>query len=233
MEGSRGARRGFLRVELARSVAEFEGLVGTTGDPRRVVLRTSLLIDFGFILAYWFTYLALGALLVTDGSTSGRWLGALALETATFAALFDVMENTYTLALMRELDASRDGSTFLRKMRRASLAKWGASFSTGALLAALFIDRGGWCYVIAVGLIAAAVVGLGKSPGMLSDLRASRPSTPWMSRSPARSHSLAFRCSSDCRLRSEPPDRFRRTDAGGLHRLLGWGLRSDLRSPDR
>jgi hypothetical protein len=140
---ARRSRVNAMQAQLARSVAEFEAAVGGPSDPRREELRTALQLDFAFIAAYWVVYAATSGLLAARDFSAAVWLGVIAGECATVAALLDVAENLQTLRLLRS-GPSDDASSVVRMMRTASLAKWFFAFTTTGLLSVLFLQQGSW-----------------------------------------------------------------------------------------
>jgi hypothetical protein len=151
-----------MRAQLARSFAEFEAAVGGEGDHRREELRTQLQLDFAFIAAYWLVFAATSGLLVARDFSWAVWLGVIAGECATVAALLDVAENLQTLRLLRA-DSSAGGGldSVVRMMRGASLAKWFFAFATTGLLSVLFLQQGSWWHrLIGSSYALAAAVGI-------------------------------------------------------------------------
>jgi hypothetical protein len=137
--GERHSRVNVMRAQLARSVGEFETVVGGMGDRRREELRTQLQLDFAFIAAYWIVFAVTSGLLAARDFSAAVWVGVVAGECATIAALLDVSENLQTLRLLRA-DPSDDPGSVVRMMRGASLAKWFSGFAATGLLSVLFLQ---------------------------------------------------------------------------------------------
>src|SRR5438874_6526792 len=123
-----------MRAQLARSFAEFEAVVGGPGDRRREELRTQLQIDFAFIAAYWAVFAAMSGLLAARDFSAAVWVGVVAGECATLAAVLDVAENVHTLRLLRAGSPGGELDSVVRMMRGASLAKWCLAFAATGLL---------------------------------------------------------------------------------------------------
>jgi len=148
-----------LRVSLARSVAEFEARTAGRHDE----IRTSLRIDFAFILGYWLVYATTSALFASRGFWGADWLGVVAGVLATAGALADVSENVHTLRLLDRIEGRSgddDLSAVAKAMRRSSLAKWTALFAATGLLSAMFFVRGGWTCLVGALYVVPAGVGL-------------------------------------------------------------------------
>jgi hypothetical protein len=157
---ARRSRVNAMQAQLARSVAEFEAAVGRPGDPRREGLRTELQLDFAFIGAYWVVYATTSGLLAARDFSAAVWLGVIAGECATVAALLDVAENLQTLRLLRA-GVADDGElgSVVRMMRGASLAKWFFAFAATGLLSTLFLQQGGLWHRLIGGSYALAAAG--------------------------------------------------------------------------
>jgi hypothetical protein len=162
-----------MQAQLARSMAEFEAAVGRPGDPRREELRTELALDFGFIAAYWVVYAATSGLLAARDFSAAVWLGVVAGECATVAALLDVAENLQTLRLLRADVADGDDlGPLVRMMRGASLAKWFFTFAATGLLSTLFLQQGSWWHrLIGSSYVLAAAGGIATLVGELAFTR--------------------------------------------------------------
>jgi hypothetical protein len=162
-----------MGAQLARSFAEFEAAVGGPGDRRREELRTQLQVDFAFIAAYWLVFAATSGLLAARDFSAAVWLGVVAGECATVAALLDVAENVQTLRLLRAGSAQGcELDSLVRIMRAASLAKWLFAFSATGLLSTLFLQQGSWSHRLIGGSYAlAATVGIATVIGELASRR--------------------------------------------------------------
>ena len=148
----------FLRIELARSLADFDTAVAG----RRQAVRTGLQTDFGFIAAYWLLFVTTGALFATRDTWGAAWLGTAAAELATIGAVCDLAENLYALTLLRaETDPpGEDRAPLVARMRGASLTKWASVFAATAILSVMFFERGGWSCVLAAVYAISAALGL-------------------------------------------------------------------------
>jgi hypothetical protein len=152
-----GAKGQLMGVQLGRDPARVRALIA---DPqRRAAMRRGLWVDFGFLTSYWLAFVGLAILLGHRG-TWGYLVGAAAVLAATATALLDVVENVRTfgvLARNRPTDVVARGQVV--ELRRTSLAKWGCSALTVALLATTFLQSG-WVVWIGIGLLALAAIGL-------------------------------------------------------------------------
>jgi hypothetical protein len=154
-----GAKARLMDLQLATEPAAARAAIPNDGDPRRGVLHRVLLLDFAFIVAYWFALGALAILLAQRGDGFVP-LAAVAMLLATGAALLDAIENIRTfgmLTLNREQDQLRP--EVLDGVRSASLAKWATGFLATAALSALFWSVH-WIAVLAGLLLLAAILGL-------------------------------------------------------------------------
>jgi hypothetical protein len=134
-----------MSAQLSRSSVEFENYVGGPGDPRRADLAAQLRIDFAFIAAYWAVFAATSGLLAARDFSAAVWLGVVAAECGTVAALLDVAENIQTLRLAGSGAATGDqAAAVVRRMRETSLAKWFFAFLTTGLLSSIFLERARW-----------------------------------------------------------------------------------------
>jgi hypothetical protein len=151
--------RSMLRIELARSVEQFENQV----RGRCEAVRASLQIDFAFIAAYWLVFATMGAFLGSRGFWGADWLGGIVGELATVAAVADAGENVYALHLLRRtegLPGDESPGSVATWMRRSSLIKWTSVFAASGLLSIMFFQRGGWNSVLGVAYVLAAALGL-------------------------------------------------------------------------
>jgi hypothetical protein len=152
---------GVMRVHLVHTVDEFEAAIGPPGDPRRDSLRSQLLIDFAFIGAYWTIFATMSALLAVRDFSEAAWLGAIAGECGTVAALLDVSENVNTLRLLGATESGPQNETqHVRNMRRSSLTKWFFAFVTTGFLSIMFFQRGGWFDVLGAAFALTALLGI-------------------------------------------------------------------------
>jgi hypothetical protein len=148
--------RSIPQLQLAGSVEEFAAAVSGRQDE----LRTSLYVDFGFIVAYWLIFASTSALFATRSFWGADWLATIAGELATLGALADVAENVYTLKLLRVIDGSPGAEP--RKvaglMRTSSIVKWLTLFVATGLFSIMFFQRGGastvlgFAYAVSAGL---------------------------------------------------------------------------------
>jgi hypothetical protein len=156
----RDIRKGRLgEIQLATSPQSVQAIVGDQTVQRSA--RRALAIDYAFLTAYWAAFVTLGALIWLRG---GVWtvLAVATWITASATAGLDVVENLRTTALLdRGRHGARPGQPELNSLRRISLAKWGASGVTVALLSGVYA-RHGWWSVVAIGVfLLVAILGFG------------------------------------------------------------------------
>jgi hypothetical protein len=154
LAGTRGAR--LSEIQLGTDPVKVQRLVAD-GAVRDAANR-AIAIDYFFLAAYWFAFVALAALL---GRRGGLWLvvAALAAIAATATATLDIIENLRTSEVLALYQAgSQLGQKQLDALRQISLFKWAASAATVTLLAWVFAQRD-WVAVLAVLLLVIAGIG--------------------------------------------------------------------------
>jgi len=136
-----GVKAPILAIELLRPSDRLDQIVKEDNaialaemklQPRneRRTLQRAVMLDFAFIAAYT-AFLVLFATLPT--STVHRMLGAIVIGGAITGAVFDSVENTRILALLRDASAPLP--------RGPSVVKWWALFVTAAAAVPLTIER--------------------------------------------------------------------------------------------
>jgi hypothetical protein len=132
------------------------------GNPRAVRrLQHQLVADYVFIFCYWLTFIGLAVAIARRGGTAYSVVGLIVALAGSLTALLDVVENVRTrgvLALTRPGDQVRRQP--VAHLRLSSLAKWGASALTVALLAILFLPGQGRLFWLGFACLAVAAIGL-------------------------------------------------------------------------
>jgi hypothetical protein len=153
-----GLRPGLAALQLGGDPVEASKIVRDADRRRRI--RRQLWFDYGFILAYWLTFLGLAVVLARRGSFLYDIVAIAAAFAATVTALLDVLENVRTGAL---LSLSRPGDQIriqpVEHLQRTALAKWLASAVTIALLALVFLPGDTALLLLGLGFLLAALLG--------------------------------------------------------------------------
>jgi len=138
---SSGFTNHVLAIELVRTRADVQEIVGELGNPNRETMRGKVRKDFLFIPAYALLFATLGWLLGRSDYRFAIWAGAAIAVCAAGAAVFDVIEN---LRIFRVLDAplADADEAMLQSLRSASLIKWAFVFIAMGLLSPIgFLRR--------------------------------------------------------------------------------------------
>lgn len=145
-----------LALELVKNGADIQQIVkAESGDAAKFIKRSTHK-DFGFILVYALSFIALSLLLAQMNSDWMRYVGWLAASCAALAAILDLVENRGILrAIAGEASDSLAGS-----IRYPSLAKWGLLFIFALLVGLILIARRDVFVIPAVFLFVAALLGL-------------------------------------------------------------------------
>jgi hypothetical protein len=155
-----GLRSGrLLELQLAHDPELVRTIVQQ--NPSRVRrLRRGLLVDYGFLVLYWLTFVAIAVAISRREGKLYDLIGVATALAATATAALDVVENIRTRGL---LSLSRPSDQVRRQpvehLRRTSLAKWFASAATLALVALLFLPGGGWVFYFGIALLCVAAFG--------------------------------------------------------------------------
>jgi hypothetical protein len=153
-----GLRSGLFALQLGGEPGQISIIVHDADRRRRI--RRQLWFDYGFIFAYWLTFVGLAVVLARRGSLAYDIVGLAAAFAATATALLDVLENVRTSAL---LSLSRPGDQIriqpVEHLQRTALAKWLASAVTIALLALVFLPGDTRLLLLGLGFLLAAPLG--------------------------------------------------------------------------
>jgi hypothetical protein len=171
-----GLSKPMLALELVRSQAEVEEVLGKDTDESNIVMRNMLKEDlkgdsYAFIPTYWLLFVAMSWLLAHRHWDWAMWMGIAAGACITGAAIFDYLENSRMSAVL-ETSISNTNKEMALAISTASLIKWGLIFLATALLSALFW-RHNWIGLITILYILSAVVGFA---GLIH-----RPAIEWSS----------------------------------------------------
>jgi carboxypeptidase PM20D1 len=129
-----------VALELVRSADEVRAvLCDPMGLKNRRIMRGQIQADWPFIVTYGLILVGLGLVLARCGWPGARVLAALAVVTATGAALADGFED---LGILLVLDTGPDclSDAMARTIRTPSLVKWGLLATVAAALAPLFLS---------------------------------------------------------------------------------------------
>jgi len=150
----RGIRDPHVALQMARSVAEVDAILGEAPSPDREAMRMKQYIDFAFIALY-------AALFVVIGMTMARrtrWAWAIAVF-GVLAALHDVREN---FDILRIVDTPLDRTTpqMVSHLHLMSVAKWMFAAITILLLGAFTLGSRRWYMRLIAGLdfLAAGII---------------------------------------------------------------------------
>jgi len=147
---------------LAIEFAEFDKIKGFLGElvngdsPMRQKIRQGLYGDYVFIAMYWLLFAGMSALLIGRNHAWAVVAGVIAAVCATGAAIFDVVENLSTAAL---LDAAEIQPALVRNVVSAGFGKWFLLFLATLILSLVFL-RKDWLALLGVLYILIAVIGI-------------------------------------------------------------------------
>jgi hypothetical protein len=138
-ELARGFKHRGLAMQLARSTAEVEKILGT--DPgNREVMRRVQAFDFAFIPSYWLLFTLSAVLLAQCRFAFATPLAILATICAAAAAVCDVWEDVFILKVT-DLANLAGAQPLIDACRHASQWKWSLIFAAMLLLSPLFLFR--------------------------------------------------------------------------------------------
>jgi hypothetical protein len=151
-----GLKARLLEIQLETDARHVKELIDD--EERRRAARRSLAIDYAFIAGYVAAFVTAAVLIARRG---GAWtgLGVAATVAAIVTAVLDVLENLRTAAVLGFAGSPELPKERLEALRRASLAKWGASAVTVGLLAGVFLVNG-WPAILAAVMLGTALLGL-------------------------------------------------------------------------
>jgi hypothetical protein len=138
----RGIPDSEVAIQVARSLAEIDDILGNAPSPDREAMRFKQYIDFAFTAAYTALFLTLAAMLMREGGW-GRLAGATAMVCAVATGAFNVLQD---VAILSILDIPLDAlpSAAINAIRSAAAAKWALAAVTEAFLSGLFLKQRGW-----------------------------------------------------------------------------------------
>jgi hypothetical protein len=135
-----------LAIQFA-PFSQIQGFLGTARDSStREQIRQGLHGDYFFIAMYWLLFVGMSALLATRSHAWAVWAGVVAAICATSAAIFDVVENLRTAAL---LDAVKIQPELVDRVASAGFGKW-LLISLATLVLSLVFVRRDWLILLAV-----------------------------------------------------------------------------------
>jgi len=144
----RGVADPVVALQMARSAADVEAILGDAPSADREVMRVKQYIDFALIAGYLALALTIAAALAR---TRHRRLALVMGAVAVLAAIADVLEDLGTLRVVN-LTLGQLTPVTLDALRLASIAKWNLLLSSSTLLAAITIVRRKW-YLRAAGVL--------------------------------------------------------------------------------
>ena len=138
----RGIPDSEVAIQVARSPAEIDNILGNAPSPDREVMRFKQYIDFAFTAAYTALFLTLALMLMREGGW-GRLAGAAAMVCAVATGVFNVLQD---VAILRILDIPLDAlpSAAINAIRSAAAAKWALAAVTEGFVSGLFLKQRGW-----------------------------------------------------------------------------------------
>jgi hypothetical protein len=138
----RGIPDSEVAIQVARSLAEIDDILGNAPSPDREAMRFKQYIDFAFTGAYTALFLTLALMLMREGGW-GRLAGVAAMVCAVATGVFNVLQD---LAILSILDIPLDAlpSAAINAIRSAAAAKWALAAVTEAFLSGLFLKQRGW-----------------------------------------------------------------------------------------
>jgi hypothetical protein len=137
----RGIPDSAVAIQVARSLAEIDDILGNAPSPDREAMRFKQYIDFAFTAAYTALFLTLAAMLMREGGW-GRMAGAAAMVCAVATGVFNVLQD---VAILNILDIPLDAtpSAAINAIRSPATAKWVLAAVTEGLLSGLFLKQRG------------------------------------------------------------------------------------------
>ena len=146
-----------LAIEFA-PFSEVEGFLGARDidSPMRKQIRQGLYGDYCFIAMYWLLFVGMSVLLTGRSNAWAVWAGVVAAVCATSAAIFDVVENLSTAAL---LDTVEIRSEMVRNVTSAGFGKW-LLISLATLILSLVFLRRDWLALLGVLYLLIGVLGI-------------------------------------------------------------------------
>jgi len=137
-------------------LSDIKGFLGPRDSPMRKQIRKGLNGDYVFIAMYWALFVGMSVLLA---GRSHRWAvlaGVVAAVCATGAAIFDVVENLRTAALVDTIDIQQ---LQVSKVAFAGFGKWFLISLSTIVLSLVFVRRD-WLVLLAALYLLIGVTGL-------------------------------------------------------------------------
>ena len=151
-----GYRNPVLALELVRNGADIDQIVKAESGAAAKFIKRSTYKDFGFILVYALSFIALSLLLAKLNMDYKRFLGCFAAGCAALAAILDFTENR---GMLRAI-AGEATDSLADSIRYPSLAKWGLLFIFALLVGLLLVLRRDFLAIPAAFMFVAALLGL-------------------------------------------------------------------------
>lgn len=151
-----GYRNPVLALELVKDKADIEKIMKAESGEAARFLKKSTYKDFGFILIYALSFIALSLLLSQISSGWMKYLGWAAAASAALAAILDLVEDR---GMLRAI-AGEASDSLANSIRYPSLAKWGLLFVFALLVGILLLARRDFFVIPAVFLFVSALAGL-------------------------------------------------------------------------
>lgn len=159
-----------VRLELARSPAEVQAIIGPQGDPRRAQALESLSADSLFIVSYGALLAMIGVLLWLSGSDWSRVAAVLGWAATLAAVMSDLQENGNLKIVVNQPTPT---PASVQRARRWSLCKWICFFLAVGSLSTFFLVRGDLFTLVGGAFAIAAILGIvGLMPGRVGLLEA-------------------------------------------------------------
>ena len=151
-----GYRNPVLALELVKDKADIEKIMKAENGEAAKFLKKSTYKDFGFILVYALSFIALSLLLSQISSGWLKYVGWAAAACGALAAILDLVEDR---GMLRAI-AGEASDSLANSIRYPSLAKWGLIFIFALLVGILLLTRRNFFVIPAVFLFVAALAGL-------------------------------------------------------------------------
>jgi len=133
-----GYRNPVLALELVKSGPDIEQIVKAESGAAATFIKRSTKKDFGFILVYALSFVALSLLLAKiNVNYYTKLMGCFAAGCAALAAIFDLAENR---GMLKAVDGEAT-DTLADNIRYPSLAKWALLFIFALLVGLLLVRR--------------------------------------------------------------------------------------------
>ena len=137
-------------------LSDIKSFLGPRESPMRQQIRKALNFDYVFIAMYWALFVGMSALLAGRSHKWAVLAGVVAAVCATGAAIFDVVENVRTAALVDAIDIQQ---LQVNKVAFAGFGKW-LLISLSTIVLSLVFVRRDWLLLLAALYLIIGVTGI-------------------------------------------------------------------------